>query len=252
MYNVMYCEFLKLKKSYFYLLLLIGICFFPALMCLGWLGQGAYVYWNRYIFQVEQMTYLFSGTILYVLIAAYIYSREFSCGAANTLFSYPVSRAKIFMAKFIIIVLFIFGAIILQLLLTILGGLLLPHEPLTMAIMEEHLKINLLVLLLQCSLLPVAILITLLSRNIIMPIIYGAFVTIVNVCIMGLNLDSVAKYIPTLYPITTLFHSFTTDSQGKMEFVHFTLSNYSISIAAITFIVSMALCIIYYLKTDID
>jgi ABC-type transport system involved in multi-copper enzyme maturation permease subunit len=223
-------------------------------MCIGWFGQGAFVNWNRYIFQVEQMTVMFTGTAMYILISAYIYTREFSCGTVNTLFSYPVSRAKIFAAKFIIIVLIMFCAMALQLTLTILGGLLLPHEKFTTEIFIAHLRLQLYVLILQCAILPVSTFIALVSRNIIMPIVYGGLVTTINVSVTGLKIKSINDYLPSMYPISILFNSFKEVGKGEMLMVNskLTLSNSSIFIAAITFIISITFCVIYYLKTDIN
>ena len=133
MYNAIYCEFLKLKRSNFYLVLLLLTCFFPLMLCLGWLAQGQFVMWNKYISQVENISVVMINLTMYALIAAYIYVREFSCNTAQTLFAYPIGRVKIFISKFIVITIMIVCVTLFQILLTFLGGLLLPHEELLLA-----------------------------------------------------------------------------------------------------------------------
>lgn len=256
MFNAIYCEFLKLKKSYFYLVLAAITCFFPILLCLGWGAQGAFVTWNKYIFQVEQMSFMFINIAMYTLISSYIYTREFSCNTANSMFSYPISRTKIFMSKFIVILLITLSITVLQILLTALGGLLLPHEELTKQILLSHLRINLYALLFQYVLLPIAIFISLLSRNVIMPMVYGGLVTVANMFAIGFKNNSISEYIPIIYPIKILFNSFKSSKvdMGKMVIVNSReiLSNTSIIIAISTFVIGMLLCIIYYSKEDID
>ena len=129
--------------------------------------------WNKYLFQVEQMSFIITNIAMFVLIAAYIYTREFSCNTANILFTYPMSRIKIFMSKLIVILVITLCITVLQILLTVLGGLLLPHEALTREILLGHLKMNLYALIFQYAILPIAIFIALLSRNVIMPMVYG-------------------------------------------------------------------------------
>lgn len=257
MYNAIYCEFLKLKKSYFFLVLALLVSFFPALLCVGWLGQGAYVRWNRYIFQVESMTFLFINVAMYAMISSYIFSREFSCNTAQTVYSYPVSRTKIFIAKFIVVVIITLFMMILQLLLTILGGMILPHEGLTKEIILGHLRINFYALIFQYAILPIAIFISLLSRNIIMPLVYGGLVTVVNASVTGLEVKYILEYVPLMFPLEILFNSLKSASKGDRDNIIFTgsgvaLPNLSIIIAVVTFIIGISLCIGYYFKADID
>lgn len=257
MYNAIYCEFLKLKKSYFYIVLALLVSFLPATLFLGWLRQGQYVTWNDYILQVESMTFMVVNIVMYAMIASHVFSREFSCNTAQTLYSYPISRIKVFISKFIVIIVIIFSMMLLEILLTILGGMMLPHEELTKEILLGHLKINLYGLIYSYSILPLAIFIALLSRNIIAPIVYGGGVTVINLFILGSGDKSIMDYIPSMYPLVILFDSLKKVGKGESEKIIIEssgviLPNLSITIAVITFIVGIALCVGYYFKADID
>ncbi|MHC1685134.1 MAG: ABC transporter permease [Clostridiaceae bacterium] len=257
MYNAIYCEFLKLKKSNFFIVLALMVSFFPGVLCAGWLAQGQYVTWNHYILQAESMAFILINAAMYAVIASYIFSREFSCNTAQTLYSYPVSRIKIFIAKFLVIIIIIFFMMVIQLLLTILGGMILPHEEVTKEIILAHLKVNSYALIFQFDILPIAIFISLLSRNIIAPIVYGGLVTVTNACVMGAGVKTIMDYVPSMYPILILFNSFKTVVNGESESTVFiesglTLPSLSYTIAFITFMIGVSLCIGYYYKADID
>ena len=257
MYNAIYCEFLKLKKSYFYLVLLLLTCFMPAILCFGWLIEGRSVSWNFYINQVEEMAFILINIAMYSLISAYIYTREFSCNTAQTLFSYPVGRIKIFISKFIVIISVMFFITTFQILLTFLGGLLLPHEVLTKEILLGHLRINLYALAFQYAILPIAIFIALLSRNVIMQMVYGGLLTVSNIFLLNSGKKAIIDCVPTLYPMVILNNSIKTSGKGEMaktviDNSGVILPNISIAIAILTFIVGISLCIIYYSKADID
>lgn len=258
MYNAIYCEFLKLKKSYFFLIIMFFILFLPVSLYLGWLAQGQTVYWNRFVSQVEQMNFLLINIPMYTLIAAFIYTREFSCNTAQNTFSYPIGRTKIFLSKLIVIVVVTFCIVISQTLLTFLLGTFLPHQELTKEILVGHLKINLYGLLYQYAILPMAIFVALVSRNIIMPIIYGGLITIVNIGALGAGNKNIFEYIPTLYPLLIFLNSLvpteSTVDASKLIFDSsgLVLPNTSIVIAVITFVIGISACIVYNMKTDIN
>lgn len=257
MYDAIYCEFLKLKRSYFYLVIFLIALFFPGTLCLGWLGQGSHVYWDKYIYQVEQMNFLFMNLSMYALIASYIFSREFSYNTSNTLFSYPLSRIKVFVSKFIVIILIIMATIVIQLALTLLTGLFLPHDALTTDIIINHLKLNGCILLFEIAILPIAIFISLLTKNVIGPIIYSGLATLINMFLVSFADQSISEKIPFIYPLNILTSA--VKSVGKGELGKFVIDASSIQlsctviiIAILTFLIGMSLSIVYYVKSDIN
>ncbi|QAA30498.1 ABC transporter permease [Clostridium manihotivorum] len=257
MYDAVYCEFLKLKKSYFYLVIFLITLFFPGTLCLGWLGQGSHVYWDKYIYQVEQMNFLFMNLAMYAIIASYIFSREFSYNTSNTLFSYPLSRVKVFVSKFIVIILIITATIILQLALTLLTGLLLPHDALTIDIIINHLKLNGCILIFEIAILPIAIFISLLTKNVIGPVIYSGLATLINMFLVSFADKSMSEKIPFIYPLNILTSAVKEVGKGELGRLVVDASSIQLPytvmiISALTFVIGMTLSIVYYVKADIN
>ena len=144
-----------------------------------------------------------------------------------------------------------------QILLTFLGGLLLPHEELTREILLGHLRINFYALMYQYAIIPIAIFIALASKNTIMPMVYGGLLTVSNIFLLSSGKKIIFDCVPSLYPILILENSLKTLGKGKTVKIAIDnsgviLPNLSIGIAILTFIIGISLCIIYYLKADIE
>ena len=58
MINILYSELLKLKKSYFLLIILVGGLALPLLLFFGWLVQGQTVVWEKYTGNSEIMMFI--------------------------------------------------------------------------------------------------------------------------------------------------------------------------------------------------
>ncbi|MBZ9625832.1 ABC transporter permease [Clostridium sp. FP2] len=253
MFNLIYCEFLKLKKSYLFLALAIIILLPPILLYIKWHAEYKLIIWDMYLFQEEISTTALINLPMYAFISSYIYTREFSYNTAQTLFSYSISRTKIFISKFLAILIMTGCIIILQLLVSVLAGLLVPHEPLTRGIVLGHLKMNLYILLAQYAILPIAIFIAQVGRNIILPMVYGGIITAFNMYVSMLKVG-IIEYIPFTYPIQILTNSFKTNIYRQDIMIinnSVPLSNACIVIVVLTFVIGIVMCITYYLKTDI-
>ncbi|MBU3100081.1 MULTISPECIES: ABC transporter permease [Clostridium] len=253
MFNLIHCEFLKLKKSYLFLTIAIIILIPPILLYIKWHSEYNLIIWDMYLFQEEISSTALINLPMYVFISSYIYTREFSYNTAQTLFSYSISRPQIFISKFLTIVIMTSCIMILQLLFAVLAGLLLPHEPLTMGIVLGYLKINIYILVAQYAILPIAIFIAQVSRNIILPMVYGGIITVFNICVPQLK-SGIIEYLPITYPIQIMTNSFKTNIYRQDIMIinnSIPLSSVSIVLAILTFIIGITMCITYYLKTDI-
>lgn len=220
--------------------------------------NGQFVHWNNYLIQVEQTNFMLKSIAMYALISAYVYTREVSCNTQNVLFSYPVSRVKIFLSKIVVVITIIFVTVVVEFLFSILGGLLLPHEALTRSIFMAHIEINLYALLIEIEILPIAIFIGLLSKNVIMPIVYSGAATFVNMFLVASRDQEIIQYVPISYPMIMFEKWFTAIGKGtgneRMVLTNAKdlLSNTSITIAILTFVIGTIACIAYYVKSDIN
>lgn len=242
MYNVLYSEFLKLKKSPIFLLLIIGAISEPLLMFFGELFRGDIVEWERYMGNIQAMTFLIVGLLLFTLIASYIYAREFTEKVVYTAYSYPASKTKIFICKLITVFACITFVYVLQFITILITGSIIDHEPLAMDFLILNIKIYCYSLLFQFAIVPLAIFIASISKGLIVPMGYSVIGTIITIFISGLK--EYSAYFPLYYPAMPAL------SVVKKEMKVVIHSN-SIVIAIMFFIITSLLCIIYYERHDI-
>lgn len=263
MLSSIYCEFFKLKRSHFYLSILLIASIMPLTLFLGWALQNHYVNWNKYFFQIEQMTFMVVTIPISTLISAYIFGREFSSKTISTLFCYPINKLKIFFSKLIVIMILTALAIIFQLLITILFGFILNHAQLTNTILFIHLKIAAINLLTLYAILPLAILITLVIKNIAVPLVYSFIISVGNVAILTIThseigstlgnfLKATCDYVPTYYPLLSFSNCISESNSSKiMLSLKQPLTGTSIAVDLLFFIFVTFLCILYYSKCEV-
>ncbi|MBU5484499.1 ABC transporter permease [Clostridium sp. MSJ-11] len=245
MYNGVYCEFLKLKRSPIIFALIIGAVIEPLLMLMVEIylrRRGHILQWDIYMINTQLMTFLIAGLIVFTLVASYIYSREFAEKVEYTAYSYPLSKTKIFICKLITV----FGCIAfvyaLQFITILITGIIIDHGPLEKDFLILSIKIYGYSMLFQFAIAPLGILIASVSRNSIVPMIYSIIGTIAVFAIERFGKDN--TYFPLSYPVMPILSAIRND----MKIV---INSHSIIIAVMFFIITSALCIIYYKKSDI-
>jgi bacitracin transport system permease protein len=241
MINILYSELLKLKKSYFLLIILAGGLALPLLLFSGWLVQGQTVAWERYTSNSEIMMFIMLCPILFSLVSAYVFSREFTDKTANILYSYPVHKIEIFIGKLLVIFMVIAIIYIIHFAALFGGGLLLKHEPLTKEILLAHGKVHLYSMIFHFALIPIGVFIASLCRNIILPIVCGTLVSLTNMFLLSGNKF---KYSPFMMPFMPL--------GNYMKKLKYFVDTQTILMAVAVFVVGFIACSVYYLKTDID
>ena len=249
MLNILYSEFLKLKRSFFLLLILAGGAFLPLLMLAGHINSDIDTRWASYAGNIEAFMFLLGGVVLFSLATSYIFSREFTDKTAAALYTYPVNRIKILICKLLVIFSIILAVYILQFILTFCGGLLLKHEPLTKEILLYHMKIHLCSMVLQFALIPAVVLIASISKNIIPSIIYGVMAGLSNMFLMESD-----KYIysPFMFPVLPLLQLKGAKADATVaSAMNFNLQTSSVLYAVAFFTIGLIGCIVYTSKTDI-
>ena len=112
MINIMYSEFLKLKKSYLSALVLLGGVFIPVMMLVSEIIDNSYEAINKdlclnLIANINIFQLQFLNIIMFSIVAGYVFSREYTNRTVNSLYSYPISKFKIVLGKFITILMLI-------------------------------------------------------------------------------------------------------------------------------------------------
>lgn len=252
MINIIYSEFIKLKKSYILIITLIsgflmsGVIFIADMLNhrneLVQLTQRVSFLEYR-VLDIERTSALFVYIIIFSLTAGYVFSREYIDKTANTLHTYPISKRKIFFGKLITIYMLIVFVYLIQIIASYLGGYVVWGTFPSAKFINEDIKVNILSMLLQFLLIPIPILIANISRNIIFPVVYGLLGDIMVSLLLGEGAGIYSQFCPLVLPILPFFHYHKGD---PIDFV------ITIGSAIITFSAFMFLCIYHYDNADID
>lgn len=235
MLNSIYCEFLKLKKSYIWIVILVSGLAMTSFLDLIILILKDKRTFESYASNTEMANFLLIYTILFSLIVGYVFSREHEEKTSNILFSYPISRIKIFMAKFITIDILIFCVYLIELISIYLGYYFLYKKLPESTFIVNHIIQNIYSLIFQYLLIPIPILITNISRSIMAPVVYGVIVEI----LMGTIAN---EYFPFFAPYYFALETFKPN---------LTNVTYSAVGSVICFVIFMSISIYHYNKTDI-
>ena len=244
--NVICSEFIKLKKSFIIPLVLIGGIFLPAMYFCSHLNMdyetirrstsATDILSNINIMQIQ-----FLNTVLFSLIGAYIFSREYSNKTADVLYSYSISRIKIFIGKFTVIfaLILVVYFFYISCALTTIGASLGWDE--AKSIFSLEFKTCLISALLQILILPLPILIGILSKNIVLPVIFGVIGSVTSMFMM--MTEVYMQLSPFMIPALPFYHFFRGD---PVDYIAVTLSS------GIVFLGSIAGIIFYLKNCDID
>ncbi|NMM62495.1 ABC transporter permease subunit [Clostridium sp. P21] len=241
MLNIIYSEFLKLKKSYISSIALIAGIVMSILMIIGNLVIGISMPFEKFACNIEQMNLVILNPVLFSLIAGYIFSREFTDKTASILYSYPISRMKLLISKLITIYALIFLVYSIQCISVGLSYYIANGIVPSYASIINYIKANIVSMLFQFLLIPIPILIGNITKNIIMPTVYG-ILSFITAGFIGMNF-TYADYIPLMAPyISTQYFYFNKDIN----------LNHIIFSTVFCFIIFMPICIYEFNKKEID
>lgn len=242
MLDIIYSEFLKLKKSYIMSVVLIGGITMTIIMVLARLITEGDMPFEKFAYNIEQANFLILYIVLFSLIAAYVFSREFIDKTDSVLYSYPTTRIKIFIAKIITIYMLIFLVYAIEMVSMSLSYYFLNGSFPAGHLIIKDIKANLCSLLFQFLLIPIPILIANISKNIMMPVVYGVLGFISTTFMSDIKSNLYVQYYPLLAPFLSVRHFYYP------EYINF---NYIIIINALCFVLFMSICIYEFNKTDI-
>ncbi|AGY76951.1 ABC transporter permease [Clostridium autoethanogenum] len=249
MFNIVYSEFLKLKKSYLVIITLIAAIFVPILECIQALSNNyrgssetlRNTLFMNYRVNIEVICFQFLYIVFFSLIASYVFSREFTDKTANTLFIYPSSRIKIFIGKLITVYIIIAFAYFIQSISTYLTLYISWRNLLPSYLIVKDIEVNLYSMLFQFLLIPIPILIGNLTKNIIFPVIYGILGAVSSAFMMLMGIYM--QVDPLMLPALPIYYFYKGD---PIDYV------LVISSAVLTFGVSIFLCLYHYINGDIN
>lgn len=238
MFNIIYSEFLKLKKSYIIIIALIGAVFIPIVMFIE-MGRDTSI--KNYIVNIDFFQIQIIYIVIFSLISSYIFSREFTDKTANVLYCYPISRMKVFFGKLITILILILSIYGINFLIRISILYVGWGWEEVKEVLNCEIKTLVYSLLAQLLIIPIPILIGNVSKNIIFPVIYGVIGAISSIFMLLSGIYMQCS--PLMIPFLPVCYFYVGDP------IDFVLVS---AVGVSTFVISMFLCIYHYKNIDIS
>ena len=249
MWQILYCELLKLKRSKIMaLILLTGIAPSIAISCRILIqNRIPLAYWNEVLFGAGDVLNLF-GPSFFVIFSGFIFTREYKDKTIEILYSYPAMRLKYIFCKLILIIPVIIICFILSISSAVILGLFLTDKPLTLYILTIDIKIYFWMILMHFALVPLTAVVSMIGKNDVVPVVFSSGI------FMGTILLVTGKYgylFPWSVPeLLALKLGFVKSGIG------FPFPDYSFTgaclVLAVTFVAAMLIIIFYLPKTDIN
>jgi len=240
-------ELLKLKRSYMFLMCIVGSICAPLLTWFVYLNEehntGIKSDFYEYMAEANMLIAIIIGTLLYGLFTTYIFEREFTDNMYKHLFTVPVSKVNLLISKIVVIMIglliltitsFFFGVV-----LSLISGFL----NINLANMVNAMALYLKAYLAFIPLMIPVILVTLIFKGFVAPIAFSIVAEIVLFIVMQ------SKYI-ALYPWSAPI-LLGTNYQKKITKVMLGSVNYNILSAIIVGLVAFIICTVYLNRKEI-
>lgn len=244
MADILYCEFLKLKRSKMFVISILGEMVAPVMVFAGLIkarirNPEKIITYLDMLEQTNLYVLLLFGVIVYCVIAAYLFSREYTENTLKAVLTVPISKTSFIFGKFFMlfawVMILTFVAWSTTLLLSAIGA---AEEFSYMVLAKSFKQYFLGAILLYFTMSPF-VFITLWFKNLLPPIIGAAAVTMLNIALFNEDLA-------VLFPWSSAY-LIAADQVGKY--------NYSAGLALIIILITSAAGFIastlYFKKQDI-
>ncbi|HDX9580439.1 TPA: ABC transporter permease [Bacillus pseudomycoides] len=244
MVNLLYTELLKLKRSNMFLVSIIGAAVAPFMIILAFYIEmktkpsATPASFDVLFLNVNMYIIVFMGVLLYGVVTAYLFNREYTENTLKNLLTIPVSRFHFIMSKFILLFIWIMALTTFAWGLTLLFGLLGGFPGLSIPLAFQFLVKFLLGGGFLFILSSPTVLLTLVMKTYVPPIILTIVVAMVNV----LTASSEHK---DLFPWTAALDIVNNELQPTYP------PEYSYVIIAATAIIGFITTLLYFKKVDI-
>lgn len=244
MANILYCEFLKLKRSKMFLISILGGMVAPIMVFAGLIkariSKPEMIITYKDLFdQTSLYVLLLFGLIVYGVIAAYLFSREYTENTLKSIITIPVSKTSFILGKFLMLFIWIILLTLVGWVGTLLLGVLGRAEEFSFTILLISLRQYVVGASLLYLTMSPFVFITLWVKNLVPPIIAVAAVALGNVALSNEDLA-------VLFPWSSGY-LIAMDLIGNFSYG----IGIAITIILITFVVGFAASILYFKKQDI-
>ncbi|WP_285848727.1 ABC transporter permease [Paenibacillus sp. MER TA 81-3] len=243
MVNLVYTELLKLKRAKMFMVSLIGAAAAPLMVFIGYLDYKAKkpdmpVLFSEAFSQTNLYVLLLIGTLLYGVITAYLFNREYVEDTLKNMLTIPVSKMSLIASKLVLLFIWILVLTLVAWGLTFILGWIGQYEGLNAAVLLQSLKQFLIGGSLLFLLSTPTIFVTFLFKNYVPTIIFTAVITMGNVALAN-------REYKALYPWSAVH--VIADNGFVPEYPP--LYSYAAIIA--TAIIGLIATIVYFKKADI-
>ncbi|WP_409343198.1 ABC transporter permease [Paenibacillus sp. MBLB4367] len=243
MVSLVYTELLKLKRAKMFLVSVVGAAAAPIMMFIGFLNMRkdkpeTPITFELSFYNTNLYVLLLIGTLLYGIITAYLFNREYAEDTLKNLLTIPVSRISLLISKWIMLFLWIVVLTLVAWGLTLLLGLIGRFEGLDASVITGSLKQYIVGAAFIFLLSTPTVFITLLFKNYVPTIIFTAIVTMGNVALAEQDYQG-------LFPWSAV-HVIASG-----EFAPAYPALYSYAAILLTSIAGFLATIIYFKRTDV-
>ncbi|MBG9774580.1 ABC transporter permease [Brevibacillus laterosporus] len=188
MVNLFCIELLKLKRAKMFFVSMIGAASAPIMVFIGFLNMkmktpDVSVQFHAAFYNTNLYTLLLIGTLLYGVITAYLFNREYVEDTLKNLLTIPVSRASFFVSKLVLLLVWILLLTIMVWGLTLILGLIGQFEGLSSTLLIQSFTQYIIGGFLLFLLSTPTMLVTFLFKNYVPTIIFTAMITMTNVAL---------------------------------------------------------------------
>ena len=233
-------EFLKLKRSNIFLLSLGGAILPPLLMFIAVTAFGEGSTFEVLFTNVNMYMSALFAVLLFAIIIAYLFGREYNEHTLKTMLTIPISRRKFLLAKYVMFLVWILIITVASTLSTVIFGFVAGLEGFTLKLFIESFAQLLFANVLLFLTFSPFVFLSLFITNMVPAMVGGASLTLVNMLVYGQNW---APYVPWVCP-------YLIASGEIAEYSVSATVSYGIILA--TFVIGLAISYIYFTKKDVS
>ena len=233
-------EFLKLKRSNIFLLSLGGAILPPLLMFIAVTTFGEGNTFEMLFTNVNMYMSAVFAVLLFAIIIAYLFGREYNEHTLKTMLTIPISREKFLLAKYVMFLVWILIITVATSLSTVIFGFVAGLDGFTLKLFIDSFAQLLFANVLLFLTFSPFVFLSLFITNMVPAMVGGASLTLVNLLVYGQNW---APYVPWVCPYLI--------SSGEIaEYSVSATVSYGIILA--TFVIGLAISYIYFTKKDVS
>ena len=202
MLNLISCELLKLKRSKMVLISVAGVLSTPLLMLIEALqthfDKPEIIFTLSDIYS-DSVLYimLLVNIMIYVAIAAYLFSREYTESTLKTILPIPISRTKLLIGKYLMFFIWAFIITTITFTGTVIAAYLGGISDITLSVGLNSYKEMLISEILLCLSFSPFVVLSLVMPNMVFSMVAGAIFSIINLFVYT---SKYAPYIPWCSP----------------------------------------------------